>query len=169
MTRLTIEDVAVLHALLAGRVGDDGMRAVADELGTTPNTLRRALRRAPMQPATVARLQAALAARANDKPRTSLTSEEAGELATLTRMHGAAKLGRLLDVTTSTLIRARSLARLRPATVVRIRNRLDVCMMHTDCLAHPTLGRWCRESMRAEGASAARRGALRDHPNTTTQ
>jgi hypothetical protein len=145
-TRLTPDDVRALHALLAGRVGDDGMRAVAAELGTTARTIRRALRRAVMRSATVVRLHAALVARANDKPRLFLTNDEAGELATLTRIHGAAKLARLLGVTPSTMIRARSSARLRRATVTRIRDRLDACMIHADCLAHPTIGRSCRES-----------------------
>lgn len=148
-TRLTPGDVAILHALLAGRVGEEGTRAVAAEIGTTPHTLRRALRRATMRPATVDRLRAALAARANDGPPRFLTNAEAGELATLTRIHGSAKLARRLGITISTMIRARSGSRLQRATVARIRDRLGACMMHADCFMHPTLGRSCRASTRA--------------------
>lgn len=148
-TRLTPEDVTALYALLAGRVGEEGTRAVAAELGTTVYMIRRALRRAVMRPPTVARLRAALAARANDGPPTCLTGEEARELAALTRVHGAAKLAGHLGVMTSTMIRARSSARMRRATVARIRERLGACMMHADCLGNPALARECRESMRA--------------------
>lgn len=63
-TRLAPAEASELAALLKGRVSWRGVRALAHELGVSEETIHRAIRRARMQPRTVARLRAALAARA---------------------------------------------------------------------------------------------------------
>ncbi len=145
--RLSLADVAALHEQLRGRNGWRGRRAFAAEIGEDESTLRRAMQRRRMRPATVDRLRAKISTFGTERSGVTLTVAERDALASLVDTAGQLAIARIVHVAPSTIAKATDGRQLRRASISRLRTGITTiarrCFSHTDCSERPTLGRAC--------------------------
>ena len=123
-TRLTPAEISTIGVLLHGRVGDSGVRALADELGTTEATLRRAMHRRRMLASTIARLRSKIAARGAEPSGVRLTDDECVALTTAMRSASESRIVRTIGLHPATIAKAASGHRMRRGSIARIREVL---------------------------------------------